>query len=62
MEPKAKQLRSSTARRQVISGGRHPSGENYIWFDGCGPEALAAPNALWWEFIKGCYLRAVHGL
>ena len=47
--------------RQVIIGGRHPSGENYIWFDGCGPEALAAPNALWWEFIKGCYLRAAHG-
>lgn len=47
--------------RQVIIGGRHPSGENYIWFDGCGPEALAAPNAQWWEFIKGCYLRAAHG-
>ena len=44
-----------TRRRQVIVGGRHPSGENYIWFDSCGPEALAAPNARWWEFIKRCH-------
>ena len=48
----------ATARRQVIVGGRHPSCENYIWFDSCGPEALAAPDARWWEFIKECYSRA----
>ena len=45
-------------RRQVTVGGRHPSGENYIWFDSCGPEALAAPDARWWEFIKVCHSRA----
>ena len=48
----------ATRRRQVIVGGRHPSGENYIWFDSCGPEALAAPDARWWEFIKECHSRA----
>ena len=48
----------ATRRRQVIIGGRHPSGENYIWFDSCGPEALAAPDARWWEFIKECHSRA----
>ncbi|WP_114988662.1 hypothetical protein [Synechococcus sp. N19] len=48
----------ATRRRQVIVGGRHPSGENYIWFEGCGPEALAAPDAQWWEFIKECHSRA----
>ena len=47
-----------TRRRQVIAAGRHPSGENYIWFDCCGPEALAAPDARWWEFIKECHSRA----
>ena len=47
-----------TRRRQVIAAGRHPSGENYIWLDGCGPDALAAPDARWWEFIKECHSRA----
>ncbi len=42
-------------RWQVIVGGRHPSGENYIWLDGCGPEALSAPDAKWWAFIKECH-------
>ena len=42
----------ATRRRQVIIGGRHPSGEPYIWFDSCGPEDLAEPDARWWEFIK----------
>ncbi len=44
-----------TRRRQVIAAGRHPSGENYIWLDGCGPDALAAPDAQWWAFIKRCH-------
>ena len=48
----------ATRRRQVIIGGRHPSGENYIWFDGCGPDALSAPDALWWKFIKESHSRA----
>ena len=47
-----------TRRRQVIAAGRHPSGENYIWLDGCAPDALAAPDARWWEFIKECHARA----
>jgi len=47
-----------TRRRQVIAAGRHPSGENYIWLDGCAPDALAAPDARWWEFIKECHSRA----
>ena len=47
-----------TRRRQVIAAGRHPSGENYIWLDGCGPDALAAPDAQWWAFIKQCHSRA----
>ena len=47
-----------TRRRQVIAAGRHPSGENYIWLDGCGPDALAAPDAQWWAFIKECHARA----
>ena len=47
-----------TPRRQVIAAGRHPSGENYIWLDGCAPDALAAPDARWWEFIKECHARA----
>lgn len=47
-----------TRRRQVIVGGRHPSGENYIWLDGCAPDALTAPDAKWWEFIKECHSRA----
>ena len=47
-----------TPRRQVIAAGRHPSGENYIWLDGCGPDALAAPDAQWWAFIKECHARA----
>ena len=47
-----------TRRRQVIAAGRHPSGENYIWLDGCGPDALAAPDAQWWAFIKECPSRA----
>ena len=47
-----------TPRRQVIAAGRHPSGENYIWLDGCGPDALAAPDARWWAFIKECHSRA----
>ena len=47
-----------TRRRQVIAAGRHPSGENYIWLDGCGPDALAAPDAQWWAFIKECHSRA----
>ncbi|QNI87818.1 bifunctional DNA primase/polymerase [Synechococcus sp. ROS8604] len=42
-------------RRQVIIGGRHPSGENYIWLDGCGPDALSAPDAQWWAFLKECH-------
>ena len=46
-------------RRQVIVGGRHPSGDNYSWFDGCGPEALSAPNAQWWAFIKRCHARSL---
>ena len=48
----------ATRRRQVIIGGRHPSSENYIWFDSCGPEDLAAPDARWWKFIKECHSRA----
>ena len=48
-----------TRRRQVIAAGRHPSGENYIWLDGCGPDALAAPDARWWEFIKRCHAASV---
>lgn len=48
-----------TRRRQVIAAGRHPSGENYIWLDGCGPDALAAPDAQWWAFIKECHSRAL---
>ena len=48
----------NTRRRQVIIGGRHPSGENYIWFDGCGPDALSAPDAQWWAFIKECHRKA----
>ena len=47
-----------TRRRQVIAAGRHPSGENYIWLDGCAPDALAAPDARWWEFIKECHSRS----
>ena len=46
-------------RRQVIVGGRHPSGDNYSWFDGCGPEALSAPNPQWWAFIKECHARSL---
>ena len=35
--------------RQVIVLGQHlSSGGNYIWPDGLGPEALAAPPADWW--------------
>ena len=48
-----------TRRRQVIAAGRHPSGENYIWLDGCAPDALAAPDARWWEFIKRCHSASV---
>ena len=47
-----------TRRRQVIAAGRHPSGESYIWLDGCGPDALVAPDAQWWAFIKECHSRA----
>lgn len=36
--------------RQVIVLGQHPSsGGKYIWPDGLGPEALAAPPADWWQ-------------
>jgi len=45
-------------RRQVVIGGRHPSGDSYIWLDGAGPEQLKAPNAKWWVFIKGCHSRS----
>ncbi|WP_370594098.1 hypothetical protein [Synechococcus sp. A15-44] len=45
-------------RRQVIIGGRHPSGDSYIWFDGAGPEQLEAPDSKWWAFIKECHARA----
>ena len=35
--------------RQVIVLGEHPSSSgNYIWPDGLGPEALAAPPDAWW--------------
>ena len=47
-----------TRRRQVIAAGRHPSGENYIWLDGCAPDALAAPDPRWWAFIQECHSRA----
>mgnify|MGYP006879457543 FL=1 len=42
----------------MIVGGRHPSGENYIWLEGCGPGALSAPDARWWAFIKECHRKA----
>ena len=59
MAPKAKPSGSSTRyAKQVIAAGCHPSGDNYIWFDDCGPDALAAPDARWLEFIKECHSRA----
>ena len=45
-------------RRQVIVGGRHPSGHVYTWLEGCGPEMLSTPSEIWWDFIKGCYARS----
>ena len=45
-------------KRQVIVAGRHPSGEDYIWLDHCGPEALSAPDPKWWAFIKQCHHKA----
>lgn len=44
--------------RQVIIGGRHPDGDDYLWVDGAGPEALSAPNGEWWAFIKQCHQQA----
>ena len=35
--------------RQIAILGKHPSGGDYIWPDGFGPERLAPPPDDWWD-------------
>ena len=45
--------------RQIVIAGRHPDGDQYVWPDGRGVDALRAPDDLEWQFIKEFHSRAL---
>ena len=48
--------------RQVVLIGTHPSGGQYIWPDGLGPEQLCIPPDSWWQHalqVAGLQRKAV---